>query len=158
MLKKLSDFIPTWWKAGLVLVACLAVGGSVMAAYVYAGDIRDKLIQTTADLAKEQVVSAVNEKTNEALRDIAEKQRTALQELEATRSQIQAKTQTLRSSVRRMPVEKDFKRDPNKAVRDLDARNRELDRMLEQASSGSARSEGGGAGNKEGSAGSSRSR
>jgi hypothetical protein len=133
--------IPWKWIAAACLA--IAIGGVVFAGYEHVRDLTKDLEVAKAAAAEEQVLK--NEaiaRANELQKEQAD-QVERINDLEAQRSKIAVEVTTLRTTMQNLDLEQDIQSDDlqkaDAAIKTLNARNAQLNRLLSNASGGGAK-------------------
>jgi len=140
------------WKWIGVFLAVLGLCGVIFAGYLHVENMQKDLEQAKSDLAQERVLKEEAKARSAAILAEHDVQIERINDLEDQRSKIAVEVMGLRNTLANLDIEGDIESDnadkANAAVGRLNARNAELNRMLNSASgSGSVRT-GQGAGGK----------
>lgn len=126
------------WKWIGIGLAALAIFATIAFGYMHVEGLKDDLVETRAKLATEQRRSAEAIARADGIKVEHEKQTARLQALESQRSAIAVEVLQLRKTIDEIDLQQDLEGDDetkaDAAIDRLNARNRELTRLLEQTS------------------------
>jgi hypothetical protein len=129
--------IPIPWKLVLIGLSALLVLALVAGGYLYVSKIQNDLIGAKTALTREQSLRSEAEARADQIQLQASMQTVRIDALEAQRTSIAHEVVQLRDTIRNMDIEDDIAGDNDEkadhAVATLNARNRELNRLLEHA-------------------------
>lgn len=124
-----------WIGVGLVV---LVVAGALFFGYRHVENLKNDLVEAKIELTTERHLKEQAQALAAQMRAEHNQQVARIQSLEQARSANEKQTSELRALIDEMTLELDMTNDPDKAVRDLNARHRELNRLLERASGAGA--------------------
>lgn len=126
------------WKAVLIGLAALYIAGVVIAGYLYVSGLQQKALRLQSELATAQgqlnmarFERNIAEARAKNLADAAAEQSARLIEFQTIRNAAEDELQRLRSALTRFDLEKEISDDAQAARDRLNARTRELNRLLE---------------------------
>jgi len=132
-------FVLKHFKLVAVGLAALAIAAVVYAGYRHVEGLKGDLVAATSRLAVETLRAELAVSANKTLREAADAATARLSALEDARRASTEELNALRAQIRNLTLEEDMTRNADEAVRTLNARNRDLNRLLERESRAGAR-------------------